>query len=160
MTTRRLLKIALAGTGLALVPGSIALALTGEDPTATVEVRMTESAIAVSETSVRAGRVAVRTRNAGRQEHELLIVATDLAPDRIPIGLDGPAVQLAGRVVFGKPHSHSQSHASARPGVYDHLLAGHSRRDEMELAPGRYVLLCTLPGHYQAGQRAGLLVTP
>lgn len=39
-----------------------------------------------------------------------------------------------------------------------HLKAGETRRYTVNLKPGKYVLLCSIPGHYQSGQYVGLVV--
>lgn len=144
---------AIAGIAFAVVPG-------GSDGRApgVVGVKLAEGSLTPDVRTVRAGRVTFDTVNAGRAEHELLVVRTDLAPEKLPMGLEGPAVKLAGDVVLGVPHSHSV-HDNARAAVR-HVKPGLSRRETIVLAPGRYVLLCSLPGHYESGQRAGLTVTP
>ncbi|HEX6228124.1 MAG TPA: hypothetical protein VFZ41_01525 [Solirubrobacterales bacterium] len=38
-----------------------------------------------------------------------------------------------------------------------HLMPGETRRYQVDLKPGRYVLLCSIPGHYQMGQYVGLV---
>lgn len=118
-----------------------------------VGVRLDEFTLEAGRTEVRAGEVRFASRNEGRLEHELLVVRTDLAPDRIPLGLEGPAVELAGEVVLGHAHDHGDGHAERR-----HLEPGATRSETVRLTPGRYVLLCSLPGHFEAGQRAALVV--
>lgn len=122
----------------------------------TVVATMDEYTLVADDTAVPAGTVTFETRNEGAVEHELLVVRTDLEPEKLPLGLEGPAVDLAGEVVLGKAHSH---HAPDGTGPGRHVAAGRSRAESVVLEPGRYVLLCSLPGHYQAGQRAALVVT-
>ena len=142
---------ALAAIAFAVVPG-------GSDGRApgVVGVTLAEGSLKPDVTSVRAGRVTFDTRNTGRVEHELLVVKTDLAPGDFPMGLEGPAVKLAGDVVLGIPHTHG-SHEAKRAAAR-HVRPGTSRRETIVLEPGKYVLLCSLPGHYESGQRAALTV--
>jgi uncharacterized cupredoxin-like copper-binding protein len=142
---------ALAAIAFAVVPG-------GSDGRApgTVGVTLAEGSLTPDVKSVRAGRVTFETSNTGRVEHELLVVRTDLAPDDLPMGLEGPAVRLAGDVVLGVPHKHG-SHEAKRAATR-HVPPAASRRETIVLEPGKYVLLCSLPGHYESGQRAGLTV--
>lgn len=49
-------------------------------------------------------------------------------------------------------------HADAVGGT--HLDAGESDTYAVELEPGRYVLFCNLPGHYESGQQVVLEVAP
>ena len=151
----RLSLVVLAGIVAALV---VALVPGGSDGATgkAVSVRLDEGALVPDRTTVRPGRVTFETANEGRTEHELIIVRTDLAPDALPMGLAGPAVKLAGEVVLGTPHSHDahdQKRARSR-----HIPPGGTRRETVSLEPGNYVLLCTLPGHYESGQRAALKV--
>ena len=144
---------ALAAIAFAVVPGGSEGADAGR-----VEVALAEGSLKPDVAKVRAGRVTFDARNVGRAEHELLIVRTDLAPDDLPMGLEGPAVKLAGEVVLGTPHSHSTSDHQARRAALRHVKPGSARRETIVLEPGKYVLLCSLPGHYESGQRAGLTV--
>ena len=142
---------AIAAIAFAAVPGGSS----GKAP-GTVAVTLAEGSLKPDRAEVRAGRVTFDTRNAGRAEHELLVVRTDLAPGALPMGLEGPAVKLAGDVVLGVPHTHG-SHEAKRAATR-HVAPGSSRRETVVLKPGKYVLLCSLPGHYESGQRAALTV--
>ena len=142
---------ALAAIALAVAPGGSKGATPG-----VVGVTLAEGSLTPAVRTVRAGRVTFDTVNRGRTEHELLVVRTGLAPDKLPMGLEGPAVKLAGDVVLGVPHGHG-AHDAARAAVR-HVKPGSSRRETVVLEPGKYVLLCSLPGHYESGQRAGLTV--
>lgn len=142
---------ALAAIAFAVAPGGSKGAAPG-----TVGVTLAEGSLKPDVKSVRAGRVTFDTRNTGRVEHELLVVRTDRAPGDFPMGLEGPAVKLAGDVVLGVPHVHG-SHEAKRAATR-HVAPGSSRRETISLTPGKYVLLCSLPGHYESGQRAALTV--
>lgn len=141
-----------------LVAGLVALARPsgGEAGGPTVAVDLTEYEIDVSRSELRAGKVRFETRNLGKIEHELLVIKTDLPADRLPLGLNGPSIKMSGKLILGTPHEHrAADHDALRK---RHIQPGRARRDTVDLEPGRYVLLCNLPGHYQAGQRTSLVV--
>ena len=120
------------------------------------EVRLSEFRVDAPR-SLPAGPTELAIRNDGRLEHDLVVVRTRRAADDLPIGLSGVAPQVAGKVVFGEPHS-AHDHGSAKAPRH-HYARGGSERAEIRLTPGRYVLLCSLPGHYERGQRAALVVS-
>ena len=138
---------------VALVAG-IATASGGPSDDGSVLVTMDEYTLDADRATVPAGVVRFETRNEGAIDHELLVVRTDVAPDDIPLGLEGPAVGLVGDVVLGRAHRHGTGSAA----VSRHVRPGGERAESVRLTPGEYVLLCSLPGHYQAGQRAALTV--
>ena len=140
---------------LAVIVAAVVVSAATGSPGSRVRVTLEERSLRPDAQSVAAGRVTFETVNRGTQEHELLVVRTDLPAGDLPMGLEGPALELAGDVVLGAPHSH---HALDRRSAARHVAPGGTRRETVELSPGRYVLLCSLPGHYAAGQRASLLV--
>ena len=152
----------LAGVALATLAGLVAVLSVLPGPArdgarasaGPVKVRVGERTIEVSGSPVRAGRVVFEERNEGRRDHDTLLVRTDRPPDELPLGLAGPAPEVAGKVIFGQIHDHSAGHG---PGD-EHLAPRAVRRRVVTLRPGRYVLICPLPGHYAGGQRAGLVV--
>ena len=130
----------------------------GADAGGAFKVTLDEWSIAPDQAKLRAGKVTFVAENAGKLEHELLVIRTNRDPDELPVGLEGPALTLPGmELVLGTPHKHGEAFdlGSLKS---KHIRAGASRRDVVTLTKGRYVLLCNLPGHYQAGQRASLIV--
>lgn len=133
---------------------------------------------------VKAGKVTLIARNVGKIDHELIAVKTSLPPHRMPMAHDGVELDLekAGMVMIGEAHEHSHADEEdagehmddEEPGEHmddedagehmdgeaaeDHLEPGETRRYTVSLKPGKYVLLCSIPGHYQSGQRMGLTV--
>ena len=153
------LPIVLVALALVLSVPLLALRSGGDAGAAgAVRVELGEYSVAAPAT-LAPGRVTLETVNRGRLEHELLILRTDRPAGDLPMGLEGPALELAGELVLGEAHGHS-SHEKTRlrGGPPRHIRPGRTRRDTVTLAPGRYVLLCNLPGHYAAGQRAALVV--
>jgi uncharacterized cupredoxin-like copper-binding protein len=94
---------------------------------------------------VPAGTVSFRVRNQGPTTHEVIVVRTDRAPDKLPLQGDGLTVDEEG------------------PGV--HLLDEVEGLDiddrqtmVLNMASGHYVLYCNLEGHYLGGMYAALTV--
>jgi uncharacterized cupredoxin-like copper-binding protein len=94
---------------------------------------------------VPAGTVSLRIRNQGPTTHELIVVRSNRAPDKLPLQRDGLTVDEEG------------------PGI-DFLeeVEGLDIDDRetlvLDLAPGRYVLYCNLEGHYLGGMYEALTV--
>ncbi|MCW2924364.1 MAG: heme/copper-type cytochrome/quinol oxidase, subunit 1 [Thermoleophilia bacterium] len=92
--------------------------------------------------SVAAGTVTFSVRNKGSMPHELVVLKTDLDPGKLPEG-DGGKAKEVGRVA----HVPQMTPGSATQYV------------TLDLKPGKYVLLCNVPGHYGLGQYAAFTVT-
>lgn len=152
MTRVRLALAASAVLGLTIT--GVGVGFAGERST---EVRLSEFRISAPK-RVTAGDNHLVVRNEGRVDHDLVVVRTKRAPEDLPIGLHGVAPELAGEIVFGEPHSDHGRGKSYRPRSTHHYPPGTTRSSSLVLSPGRYVLLCTLPGHYEQGQRAALVV--
>lgn len=119
----------------------------------TVGVTLADSRLTADVRTVSAGEVTFKARNAGSTDHELLVIRTELGADRL-----GPPARrrFAGLYVVGAPHIHGEE----TPGLRSrHVTPGRTRTDRVTLKPGRYVLFCGLPGHYESGQRTELRVT-
>ncbi|MBI4493858.1 MAG: copper-binding protein [Chloroflexi bacterium] len=113
------------------------------DPGA-VQIALSEWAVAPSVATVSAGAVTIQATNQGQLEHELVLLRTDLAPDALPLQADGTRVD--------------EDAAGEGVGEIEDLEAGTTGADTFDLAPGTYVLICNVPGHYQAGMVATLQV--
>jgi uncharacterized cupredoxin-like copper-binding protein len=107
-------------------------------------VRVTERdfQIAVATSRVAAGSVVVRVTNKGPDQHELIVVRDN---GRLPLRADGMTVD-------------EESLAKQIVGALEPGPPGDVRELRLTLAPGRYLLLCNMYGHYMAGMHAGLLV--
>ncbi|RDK03509.1 hypothetical protein [Paraburkholderia lacunae] len=94
---------------------------------------------------VKAGTVTFDVSNAPdtAQTHELVVLKTDLAADKLPV--------KNGQV----PESQFK-----KMGEVEDLVPGKGKRMTLKLAPGRYVLICNRPGHYSMGLHASLVVMP
>jgi uncharacterized cupredoxin-like copper-binding protein len=89
--------------------------------------------------SVKAGTVVFEVRNEGAAPHEFVLLRTDTRAGGL-------------RVTNGR---------AAEPGLVGRtgkLAPGADGELEADLRPGRYVVLCNVPGHYEAGMRQALRV--
>lgn len=108
-------------------------------PVATISVVLDEWKLVPTGRVVRAGRVTFVVRNDGRVTHEFVVIRSDRRAGALPL--------KSGRAV-----------EAGRRGRIPQIASGVSRRLTLTLPRGRYVLLCNLLGHYQAGQSAALEV--
>ena len=108
----------------------------------TVNVQLKEFKVLPSPLKAKRGVVSFTVKNTGKINHEFVVLKTKVAPAKLPVK-SGKAVET-GRV--GKIGA-----LKLKPGAF--------RRLNVNLEAGKYVLLCNLPGHYQAGQRIGFAVT-
>ena len=113
-----------------------------KDQSSATEVTTTlkEFAIDLTAQSATAGEVKFKLVNSGALPHEFKVIKSDIAPDKLP--LDGPKVD-EGKVDVSKKTD---------------LAAGESRDVTFDLSSGRYVLICNVEGHYQAGMHAAFSV--
>jgi uncharacterized cupredoxin-like copper-binding protein len=107
-------------------------------------VRVTESDFKIAAPKrLSAGDVVLRVRNRGPDAHELLVIR--LGPKGLPFRGDGLTVD-------------EDAVERSEVGVLEPGDAGDARNLEVHLAPGRYVLLCNMSGHYLGGMRRVVVV--
>lgn len=85
--------------------------------------------------------ITFRVANDGVGPHEFTVIRSDLAVDALPMGAgvaDESQLEVVGRV-------------AQWPG-------GETRDATFTMTPGRYILICNLPGHYQLGMTAAFTV--
>jgi uncharacterized cupredoxin-like copper-binding protein len=107
-------------------------------------VRATEIqwGIRLSRRSAPAGEVTFIVRNDGSLDHQFLVLRTNLPVAKLPMSGAQVDVKKAGTLVGEISTLKPRAQATLR----------------LELKPGRYVLFCNFPAHYQAGQRVGFRV--
>jgi uncharacterized cupredoxin-like copper-binding protein len=110
-----------------------------------VNVRLKDFEVRQDAAVVPAGTVSFRILNQGPTRHELIVVRTDRAPEKLPLQRDGltvdeeaPGIELLDEV--------------------DGLDIDDRQTLDLRLAPGNYVLYCNLEGHYLGGMHASLAV--
>jgi uncharacterized cupredoxin-like copper-binding protein len=138
---------------LALVPAVLALAVPltlarRHDPTprgTPVNVLLGDFTLRRDVDVVPAGTVRFRILNQGPTTHELSVIRTDRAPDKLPLQRDGLTIN------------------EDAPGMdfldeAEGLDIGDRRTLALRLAAGNYVLYCNMEGHYLGGMHAALTV--
>lgn len=104
-----------------------------------------EWAVAVNVSEAKAGDVTFTIKNEGSIPHEFLIVKTDIAPGKIPLGPDN-RFDEEGKGVFV-------------PGEISEWNPGTTGTVTLKLEPGNYQLLCNIAGHYANGMHTQLTVS-
>ena len=100
--------------------------------------------ITLDSEEVASGETTFDIMNEGPSVHEFVVFKTVLAPDALPTDADG-AVDEEGK---GVTHL----------GEVEDVQVGATAQLALDLEPGKYVVICNLPGHYAAGMYAGLTV--
>jgi uncharacterized cupredoxin-like copper-binding protein len=114
-------------------------------PPAVLPVVERDFAIQTPTPATAAGLVDVTVTNTGPSPHELLIFQADQDPADLPLK-DGRVDEESDQItkVFDSG---------------DNITPGTSKTFHAALSPGKYVIVCNLPGHYLAGMRTALTVT-
>jgi uncharacterized cupredoxin-like copper-binding protein len=131
----------------------LASVASGSESTDAFGVTLAEWTVQASSPTVAAGELKFETRNIGKVQHELLIVRTEKSKDTLGTP---ERRRYAGVYVLGQPHDHFAKLLGLKS---RHIRTGGSCTDTLNLKPGKYVLYCGLPGHYEQGQRTELRVT-
>jgi uncharacterized cupredoxin-like copper-binding protein len=105
----------------------------------TVNVKLLEFKLIPAPTKVKAGSVTFVVRNAGKIDHQFVVIKTSVPAAKLP--MKGVVASEAGLV---------RKIAVVRPNQTGRLT--------LNLKQGKYVLICNLPAHYKAGQYAAFVV--
>ena len=106
-----------------------------------VVATLKEFTIELDKSSAAAGAVNFEAQNKGTTPHELKVVKTDLAPDKLPVK-EGK-VDESGLQILAKTSE---------------FAAGKSETASATLTSGRYVLICNVVAHYPAGMHIAFTV--
>jgi uncharacterized cupredoxin-like copper-binding protein len=87
---------------------------------------------------VGAGKVTISVRNTGKVEHELVLLRTDLKPSQI-------------RIDKKTDRFNEEAPDFTSPGEINSVKAGKSKTASFDLAPGHYIFVCNLVGHFRQG---------
>jgi uncharacterized cupredoxin-like copper-binding protein len=96
-------------------------------------------------TSVPAGKVTFQVANEGQIEHEMVLLKTDLATNALEMSAE-------------EPDKVDEEAGAEDVGEVEDIEAGTGKNDTFDLTPGKYVLICNVPGHYKAGMMAAFEV--
>jgi uncharacterized cupredoxin-like copper-binding protein len=100
----------------------------------TIHVKLTDNTIQLVPGTAKTGRVTFEVNNAanGNTEHEFVALRTDMDDAHLPVH---KGVVTESRF--------------KKMGEVEDLAQGSTKRLSLKLAPGRYVLICNRPGHYE-----------
>ena len=140
--------VALAGLRGVANAGSIVQAtdgaVTASQPFTVVNATLGDDMrVTLDRYSAPAGEVHFYVTNSGKLEHELVVIMTDLAADRLVANPDVP-----GKV-------EEQIHMGETGDIDGGRFTGLA----LELGPGNYVIICNELGHYLAGMHVAFTVT-
>jgi len=109
----------------------------------TIHVKLSDNMIQLDPATAKAGRVTFEVNNAanGNTEHEFVVLRTDLDDAHLPVH-KGVVTESRFR----------------KMGEVEDLAQGSTKRLSLKLAPGRYVLICNRPGHYEMGMHTSFVV--
>lgn len=127
----------LVGTALATAP--VAMASKAPAPVTITMGKGSPFQTSVSPSSVAAGKVAFTLVNRASMTHEAVILKTNTRYDKLPV-------------------KNSKASEAGKVGAITKVAGGKSKKLTLTLAAGRYVIICNLPGHYQAGMRVAFTV--
>ncbi len=108
----------------------------------TINATLTDNSIVLNQASVPSGKVTFNVKNTGTMVHELVVLQTNLAQDKIPADSAVP-----GKVL--------EDGSKGETGDMD---IGATKTFTLDLAPGNYVLICNQPAHYLLGMHIALVV--
>jgi len=128
--------------GQGAAPSPTAPSPTATQPPAaerTLTIRMTEFAFDPNDAIAKAGKVTITAPNDGRVVHELVLLRTDEDPATLPKKGD-------------------EVDESTSVGEIADVEPGSTKEATFKLAPGKYAMVCALPGHYEGGMYGSLTV--
>ena len=112
---------------------------------ASLSIQMDDYSFDPMDATTEAGSVSITADNVGTEEHELEIFETDADPSSLPVSgdeVDTEALEDTGAEEIGE--------LEAEP--------GESETKVFDLAAGRYIMICNVPGHYEEGMWGTLTV--
>jgi len=132
---------------VALSLGLVGLAACGDTDSdskeGVVDVTLEDFKITLSESSAPVGEVTFALDNKGPSAHEFVVFQTDLAPDDLPTGSTGDV---------------AESEEFAPVDEVEDIEVGASPKLTVDLAAGKYVVICNIPAHYRQGMHAAFTV--
>jgi uncharacterized cupredoxin-like copper-binding protein len=113
-------------------------------PPSAINASLSEFKIASTSATAASGSVTFTVKNEGTVTHEFIVMRTDLASDKLPASAEGKVDE--------------ESTELKAIDEVEGLTPGTTKSLTVDLAPGHYVLICNLPGHYAGGMRAEINV--
>ena len=104
-----------------------------------LSIHMTDFAFDPKDAAAKAGKVTIAAPNDGEVVHELVLLKTDEDPAALP-------------------KKGSEVDESTSVGEIADVPPGSTKEATFDLAPGKYAMVCALPGHYEKGMYGSLEV--
>jgi uncharacterized cupredoxin-like copper-binding protein len=111
-----------------------------------VTIEMGDYFFQPKDAAAKAGSVTIDAPNIGQVEHELVLFKTNADPASLPLSgsdVDEAALEKSG---------------AEEGGEIEEVGPGESEEGTFDLTPGKYVMFCNLPGHYERGMYGSLTV--
>ncbi len=96
--------------------------------------------------SIKAGKTDLTIKDVGVAEHELLVFQSDKAPSAYPTDSAGDIIEDGAGVTLLSDG--------------ENIAPGGTQTRSVDLAPGTYLFVCNIPGHFKQGMFAVVTVAP
>jgi uncharacterized cupredoxin-like copper-binding protein len=130
-----------------LAAAALSVAFAGCSSSGGVKATESDFKIVLDKTSASAGDVTFNVNNDGPSTHEFVVFKTDLPEASLPTTKENGAV-IVDENGTGLTHIDE----------VEDVTKGSSKDLTVNLKPGKYVVLCNLPTHYQLGMHASFTV--
>ena len=110
-------------------------------------INMSDYAFSPKDPTTNAGTVEISAPNQGQLQHELVLLKTNQPAGSLPTLKNGE-VDEEGLEAKGVDS----------PGEIEDVGPSQTKSGTFKLTPGKYVMICNLPGHYQRGMYGTLTV--
>jgi uncharacterized cupredoxin-like copper-binding protein len=106
-----------------------------------IRADLKEYTLVLTSSTVRAGQVTFIGRNVGTTAHDLIVIKTDLAADKLAVD-----------------NQTQKAKEDGKSGGVEEIPPGQNRNLRVDLPAGHYVVICNVPTHYGLGMRTELTV--
>jgi uncharacterized cupredoxin-like copper-binding protein len=130
-----------------LAAAALSVAFAGCSSSGGVKATESDFKIVLDKTSASSGDVTFNVNNDGPSTHEFVVFKTDLPEASLPTKKENGAVIVDEE---GQGVTHIDEVEDVAKGASEDLT--------VNLKPGKYVVLCNLPTHYQLGMHASFTV--
>jgi uncharacterized cupredoxin-like copper-binding protein len=110
-----------------------------------INVTAKEMLFQLSSPTAPAGLVEFVVKNEGKKPHEFVVLKNDLLDKKLPLKGGSLDEDAKGLKNLGEINESK-------------LTSGTTQTLQLNLTPGRYLLVCNLPGHFQAGMKTEFTV--
>ncbi|HEY7456013.1 MAG TPA: plastocyanin/azurin family copper-binding protein [Solirubrobacterales bacterium] len=114
---------------------------------ATLTIKMGDFYFAPKNATAQAGKTTIEAPNEGSVEHELVVFKTNMNPANLPTEANGEVDEKK-----------LEQEGAEELGEIEEVEPGETGSKEFNLTPGKYVMICNLPGHYAQGMYGSLTV--